>query len=145
MLHSSALGGAVASTAGICRLCSTRGPGQGRLALVRESETKDLRDADRVHVSVTLDAQNGRHRGELTIYGAGRSLLFGPVGPAVWDHVFGDPNVWHERDELMRLITDFELGVLGLTLTGDRDAERFLPADSGGGPLLFSGPVERLW
>ena len=111
---------------------------------MRESETKDLRHADRVHVSVTLDAQNGRHRGELTVYGAGRPILYGPVGPAVWDHVFGDPNVWHEREELLRLITDFELAVLGLTLTGDRDAERFTPPD-GGSPLLFRGPVERLW
>jgi hypothetical protein len=111
---------------------------------MRESESKDLRDADRVHVSVTLDAQNGRHRGELTVYGAGRPLLYGPVGPAVWDHVFHDPNIWHPRDELMRMIADFELEVLGLVLTRDTEHERFTPAD-GAGPLLYSGTVEHLW
>lgn len=111
---------------------------------MRESETRDLRDAERIHISVTLDAQNGRHRGELTIYGAGRPILYGPVGPAVWDHVFHDPNVWHERDDLMRLIANFELEVLGLALTGNADEERFTPADRGG-PLLYSGTVERLW
>lgn len=111
---------------------------------MRESESKDLRDADRVHLSVTLDAQNARHRGDLTVYGAGRPILHGPLGPAVWDHVFHDPNVWYARDELMRLIADFELEALGLILTRDLAEERFVPAD-GAGPLLYSGTVERLW
>jgi len=111
---------------------------------MRESETQDLRDVDRAHFSVTLDAQNARHRGEMILYGAGQAILYAPLGPAVWDHVFHDPNVWHERDDLMRLIASFELEVLGLTLSGDRTKERFIPAD-GGGPLLFSSTVERLW
>ena len=111
---------------------------------MRESETMDLRAVDRAHFSVTLDAQNGRHRGEMTLYGAGQPILYGPLGPAVWDYVFHDPNVWHERDDLMRLIANFELEVLGLTLTGDTSTERFIPAD-GGGPLLYSNTVEHLW
>ncbi len=110
---------------------------------MRESHSKDLRDVDRIHLSVTLDAQNGRHRGELSLFGAGRPILYGPVGPAVWDHVFGDPNIWHERDELMREIAAFELEVLGLALTGDREAEHFTASD-GGGPLIFRSTVERL-
>lgn len=111
---------------------------------MRESHSKDLRDADRVHLSVVLDAQNQRHRGELILYGQGRPILYGPLGPAVWDHVFGDPNVWYERDELMRMIASFELEVLGLTITGDQSAEEFTPA-AGGGPMLYRGTVERLW
>ena len=111
---------------------------------MRESETKDLRDVDRAHFSVQLDAQNGRHRGEMILYGAGQPILYAPLGPAVWDHVFHDPNVWHERDDLMRLIASFELEVLGLALTGHAEEERFIPAD-GGGPLLYSSTVERMW
>lgn len=111
---------------------------------MRESHSKDLRDADRVHLSVVLDAQNQRHRGEIILYGQGRPILYGPLGPAVWDHVFGDPNVWYERDELMRMIASFELEVLGLTITGDQGAEEFTPA-AGGGPMLYRGTVERLW
>lgn len=111
---------------------------------MRESESKDLRDVDRAHFSVTLDAQNSRHRGEMTLYGAGRPILYAPLGPAVWDVVFHDPNVWHERDDLMRLIASFELEVLGLVLTGVVAEERFTPAQ-GGGPLLFSSSVEHLW
>ena len=110
---------------------------------MRESDSKDLRDVDRAHFSVTLDAQNRRHRGEMILYGAGRPILYGPIGPAVWDYVFGDPNVWHERDELMRLIANFELEVLGLTLAGSKH-EKFIPAE-GGGPLLYSNAVEHLW
>ena len=111
---------------------------------MRESDSKDIRDVDRAHFSVTLDAQNGRHRGEMTLYGAGQPILYGPLGPAVWDHVFHDPNVWHERDDLMRLIASFELEVLGLALTGDVEHERFTPSD-GGGPLLYRSTVEQLW
>ena len=111
---------------------------------MRESETKDLRDVDRAHFSVTLDAQNGRHRGEMTLYGAGRPILYAPLGPAVWDHVFHDPNVWHEREDLMRLIASFELEVLGLALTGAAHDERFTFAE-GHGPLLYSSPIEHLW
>ncbi|WP_298459439.1 hypothetical protein [uncultured Cellulomonas sp.] len=111
---------------------------------MRESESKDLRDVDRAHFSVMLDAQNQRHRGEMILYGAGQPILYAPLGPAVWDHVFHDPNVWHERDDLMRLIASFELEVLGLMLTGRADEERFIPAD-GGGPLLYSSTVERAW
>ena len=111
---------------------------------MRESDTKDLRDVETAHFSVTLDAQNGRHRGEMTLYGAGRPILYAPVGPAVWDHVFHDPNVWHERDDLMRRIASFELEVLGLALTGAAHDEHFTAA-MGAGPLLYSSTVERLW
>jgi hypothetical protein len=110
---------------------------------MRESETKDLRDVDRAHFSVQLDAQNSRHRGEMILYGAGQPILYAPLGPAVWDYVFHDPNVWHERDDLMRLIANFELEVLGLMLVGTAE-EKFTPASSGG-PLLYSNTVERLW
>ena len=111
---------------------------------MRESHTKDPRDVDRVHLSAILDAQHQRHRGELILYGSGRPIMYGPVGPAVRDHVFADPNVWHERDDLMRLIASFELELLGLALTGDTHDEEFTPA-SGAGPLLYRGTVERLW
>lgn len=111
---------------------------------MRESESKDLRDVDRAHFSVTLDAQNSRHRGDMTLYGAGRPIIYAALGSAVWDHVFHDPNIWHERDDLMRLIASFELEVLGLALTGDMQQERFTPAE-GHGPLLYSSTVEHLW
>jgi hypothetical protein len=111
---------------------------------MRESDSRDLRDVDRAHFSVTLDAQNGRHRGEMTLYGAGQPILYAQLGPAVWDYVFHDPNIWHERDDLMRLIASFELEVLGLELTGHADEEKFTPAD-GGGPMLYRSTVQRVW